>query len=263
MAPFFRKRASRTRSRKKRQNRKGSEWLRWSLFSVLAMVRAFSLMATLSLCSSTSLVGQPDLSLDSVLSRIEKTGEAIQSMSARIGQKKWTDVLEEFDQEESGRFYFLREQGEVYIRRDITKPQEHSLVIRRGILLFYQPRIKQVLRYHLGKNRDKAEFLLVGFGTDKAALKETYAVRLLGQESIEEDHTYVLELTPKSEQVSAFFSKILLWIDTDLWVPVQQKLVEPTRDYLLIRFTDIQLNDKIPHSRFEFILPGDVKVVGR
>ena len=230
-----------------------------------ARLRAVTLflMAILSLYGSTRLVGQPDLSLDSVLSRIDRKGDTIRSMSARISQKKWTDVLEEFDRKESGRFYFLRDQGEIYLRRDITEPQEHSLLIRRGILLFYQPRIKQVQKYHLGRNRDKAEFLLVGFGTDKAALKEAYDVRLLGQESIGEDHTYMLELTPKSKQVSAFFSKILLWIDAHLWVPVQQKLVEPTRDYLLIRFTDIQLNDKISHSRFELILPGDVEVVGR
>ena len=223
----------------------------------------FPLLVISSLVGSSCLLGQPSLSLDTVLSKMDGKGATIRSMSAGISQTKWTDVLEEFDQEESGRFYFLRQSDGVYLRRDITEPQKHSLVIRRSILLFYQPRIKQVQKYHLGRNQDKAEFLLLGFGNKKAALKEAYTIRLLGQESIGEDQTYLLELTPKSKQVSAFFSKILLWIDSHLWVPIQQKLMEPTGDYLLIRFTNIRLQDGISSSRFELILPGDVEVVGQ
>lgn len=201
-------------------------------------------------------------SLEEVLAKMDQQGAGLRSMSARITQKKWTHILEEFDKGESGYFYFLRERDQVFLRKDVLTPQENTLIIRQGTVWFYQPRIKQAQRYNLGRNRDKAEFLLLGFGSNQEALKETYKIQLLKQESIDGRQTYVLELTPRSDQVSAYFSKIVLWVDAALWVPIQQKLVEPNHDYLLIRFDDIKLNDRISRSRFDVKLPREVKVIG-
>lgn len=202
------------------------------------------------------------LTLEQILTKIEQRGSTLRSMSSSIVQKKWTDILEEFDQGESGRFAFLKEEDKIYLRKDIVKPQPNTLIIRDGKVLFYQPRIKQLQRYDLGQRRDRAEFFLLGFGSNKEALKEAYDIRLGKKETVEGHETYLLELTPKSEKVSAYFTQIVLWIDTELWVPIQQKLVEPTHDYLLIRFDDIRLNPKTLKSRFDLKVPDDVQVVG-
>jgi outer membrane lipoprotein-sorting protein len=202
------------------------------------------------------------LTLEQVLTKIDQVGASLRSMSSSISQKRWTDILQEFDQGESGRFFFLKEKDELYLRKEIVEPQENTLIISEGKLLYYQPKIKQVQKYDLGQRRDRAEFLLLGFSSNKQALKEAYKMRLGEKESVEGREAYPLELTPKSQSVSAYFSKIVLWIDTTLWVPVQQKLVEPTRDYLLIRFDDIDLNPDISKSRFDLKLPKDVQVVG-
>ncbi len=202
------------------------------------------------------------LTLEEILTKIDKRGSILKSMSSSIDQKKWTDILEEFDQGESGRFDFLKDGEKIYLRRDIVKPQKNSLVVRDGEVLFYQPKIKQLQKYDLGQRRDRAEFLLLGFSSDKEAMREAYDIRLGEKEMIEGRETYLLELTPKSEEVSAYFSQIVLWIDMELWVPIQQKLVEPTRDFLLIRFDDIDLNPKITKSRFDLKIAADVQVVG-
>ena len=136
-----------------------------------------------------------------------------------------------------------------------------TLLINDGKGIFYQPLLKQANRYDLGARKDRAEFLLLGFTSKKEALREAYAIRWLGPETIGGRQTYALELTPRSDKVSAFFSRIVLWVDGRLWVPIQQKLVEPTRDYLLIRFEDVRLNLDLPASRFELELPSDVNVI--
>lgn len=221
-----------------------------------------SVFPLLLLVSPTVRLSAQTSSLQEVLAKMDQEGAGLRSMSARITQKKWTHILEEFDKGESGYFYFLRERDQVFLRKDVLTPQENTLIIRQGTVWFYQPRIKQAQRYNLGRNRDKAEFLLLGFGSNQEALKETYKIQLLKQESIDGRQTYVLELTPRSDQVSAYFSKIVLWVDAALWVPIQQKLVEPNQDYLLIRFDDIKLNDRISRSRFDVKLPREVKVIG-
>ena len=200
-------------------------------------------------------------SLESVLENMDRRGGNLRSMSARIVQQKWTDILEEFDQEERGDFHFLRDNDAIRLRRDITEPGVSTLLINDGKGTFYQPLLKQANRYDLGARKDRAEFLLLGFTSKKEALREAYAIRWLGPEMIGDRQTYVLELTPRSDKVSAFFSRVVLWVDGRLWVPIQQKLVEPTRDYLLIRFEDVRLNLDLPASRFELDLPSDVNVI--
>ncbi|MDA2933868.1 outer membrane lipoprotein carrier protein LolA [Acidobacteria bacterium AH-259-D05] len=223
----------------------------------------FVYLALFAFIDSTAPGMVPEfLTLEQILTKMDQRGSTLRSMSSSIYQKKWTDILEEFDQGESGRFDFLREEDKIYLRKDIVKPQRNTLVIRDGKVFFYQPRIKQLQRYDLGKRRDRAEFLLLGFSSNKKALKEAYDIRLGEKETIEGHETYRLELTPKSKTVSAYFTRIVLWIDTELWVPIQQKLVEPTRDYLLFRFDDIHLNPKTPKSKFDLKVPDDVEVVG-
>jgi outer membrane lipoprotein-sorting protein len=202
-----------------------------------------------------------DLTLEEILNRMDRAGESLRSMSADIEQRKWTDILQEFDRGQSGKFLFLKERDEVYLRRDIHSPSEDSLVIREGQVTYYQPGIKQAQQYQLGRHRDKAEFLLLGFGSDKEALKEAYDIRLVGREKVDELEVYRLELAPKSGQVAAHFPLIVLWIDTEQWLPIQQQLVEPTQDYLLIRFRGIQLNPRISRSDFDLKLPRDVRII--
>lgn len=207
-------------------------------------------------------IGAQELTLDQVLSRMEAAGDRLKTLRAEVEQKKWTEILQEYDAGESGLFLFLKGEHGVYLRKQIQQPYENLLVIREGEVIFYQPGIKQAQKYQLGRHKDKAEFMLLGFGSDKESLHQSYNIQLQGRGKLGERQAYQLELTPKSEKVSAFFSRIVLWIDPQLWIPVQQKLVEPTQDHLLIRFSKIEWNPRISKSDFEVKLPKDVAIIG-
>jgi outer membrane lipoprotein-sorting protein len=230
---------------------------------MIMKLRTPGLLVLLALfsCPAFPVFAQGNASLDEILTNMDRRGAELHSMSCRISQKKWTDLLEEFDQGETGRFYFLKKNGKVYLRKEISQPQENILVVNEGQVTFYQPKLKQAQRYNLGQNKDKAEFLILGFGSNKQALKDTYKIRLLGRATVRNRDCYELELTPKSEKVSAFFPQIVLWVDSSLWVPIRQKLVEATKDYLLIDFDDIQLNAPVPESLFTLKLPRGVEIV--
>jgi outer membrane lipoprotein-sorting protein len=200
-------------------------------------------------------------SLEQILTKMDQQGATLKSMSTPLTQKKWTDILESFDEGETGSFYFLKEKDKVYLLKEIEKPQQNVLVIRDGKVTFYQPTLKQALRHDLGRNKDKAEYLLLGFGSNKEALKEAYQITFLGQEQVLGRNTYMLELSPKSQRVSSIFPQIVLWIDPQIWVPVQQKLVEPNGDFVLYTFHQVVLNPRLQLSRFDLKLPKDVVVV--
>ena len=214
------------------------------------------------LCLMGTVSGGPQLTLQQILDQVELRGQNLESMTAEIRQRKWTDILGEFDEGERGRFLFLRASQSVYLRKDILKPQPNHLVIADGKLLLYQPVIRQAQRHHLGENKNRAEFLLLGFGSSRESLENAYVIELLGQESVESQITYVLKLVPKSDRVSAYFSEIILWFDAELWVPIQQKLIEPTHDYLLVNFEEVKLNPKLSKADFAIDLPKNVQIVG-
>lgn len=225
------------------------------------MIKLRGLLFLLAVAVASSAFGYGQIELDEILKNMDRAGADLQSMRASLEQKKWTDILAEYDDGENGRFLFLKDKKGVYLRKDIEDPTTNSLVIKEGTVLFYQPSIKQAQEYKMGRHKDKAEFLLLGFGSDQAALAETYEISFLGEEEIDGRKTYQLELKPKSEQVAAFFDRIVLWIDGEKWVPIQQKLVEPTQDHLLIRFQDLELNPKLSKGDFNVKLPQDVRVI--
>ncbi|HLI62760.1 MAG TPA: hypothetical protein VKV05_05130, partial [Terriglobales bacterium] len=70
-----------------------------------------------------------------------------------------------------------------------------------------------------------------------------------------------LVLTPKSPRVRNMFSTITLWIDPARGVSVQQKLDEPSGDYRLTTYSNIEINRKIPGDVFKLKTTGHTKVV--
>lgn len=210
---------------------------------------------------ATSGFGVPhDHTLEQVLDTMERAGRSFRGLEANIERTKVTVIVND-KAVDSGKVYFSRSGTKSRIKLDITRPESQNLLIDNGQALLYFPRIKQVQKYFLGKNQDKAEFLLIGFGQANAQLKQYYNVILIGEEVLDGARVSVLELKPKSRQVAAMFATIRLWVDQQRWIPVQSKLTEASGDYLILKFTNIKLNMKIPDSVFKLKLPKDVQVV--
>jgi outer membrane lipoprotein-sorting protein len=86
-------------------------------------------------------------------------------------------------------------------------------------------------------------------------------VKYLGDETVLGTNCAKLELIPKSAKIRNTFARILLWIDPAKGISVQQQFFEPSGDYRLAKYSDIQLNQKIPDSVFKLKTTGKTKVV--
>ena len=199
--------------------------------------------------------------MEEVLRQLESTGRKFQSFSARFVQKKYTQVLREFDAPESGTFEYARaKEGSALLRQELVSPGKRILTIKGGIATIYQPTLKQAQIVHLGKNKDKAEFLALGLGQSPGRLRETFNLSYEGIENLDASACSILQLRPKNPSAAAYFSAITLWIKKSNGLPIQQKLQEPNGDYLLVRFTEEKLNPKIADSRFEQRLPSGTDI---
>lgn len=209
---------------------------------------------------SASLHAQSTYTLDQVLGKMNEVGANFRSMQASMERTKVT-VLVNDKYTDSGMVYFTRRGKDPRIKLDIVKPEPQRMLIDNGKAQLFNPKLKQVQEVVLGKNQDKAEIMLVGFGQSNQSIRQFYNVALLPDEVIGGQKTSALELKPKDPKVSAMFTTIRLWMDQQRWIPLQAKLTEASGDYMTIRFTNIKMNVKIPESAFDLKLPKGVQVI--
>jgi outer membrane lipoprotein-sorting protein len=149
------------------------------------------------------------------------------------------------------------------MRLEMTDPDPRTILRDGDNLYVYQPKIKRVEEYDLGKHRALVDqFLLLGFGTSGNDLKKAYVITVQGEVTLDKRKTIWLELTPKNDDVRKQISKIHLWIDMATWFPIQQKFFETgTGDYFEIRYSNIVRNPRIPDSRFKPRWPKGVEKI--
>ncbi len=147
---------------------------------------------------------------------------------------------------------------------DFVEPDKKYVIYSGGKVQIYQPKIDQVTEYNAGKNRaDIESFLVLGFGGSGHDLLKSYDVKFLGQDTANGVASGKLEFVPKSARVKNNIARILLWIDPARGISVQQQFFEPGGDYRLAKYSDIQINQKLPESAFKLKTTGKTKFLSQ
>jgi len=186
---------------------------------------------------------------ETVLAMMDKSASDFRSLTADIENTKYTDVVKD-SSVETGHIYVRRDQK---MRIEIIKPDPRTILRNGDNLFMYTPKVKRVEEFDLGKNRAMVDqYVLLGFGTKSQNLQKSYDVKMTGEEQLDGRRTYLLELTPKSDDVRKKITKIQIWIDSSSWLPVQQKFYESgSADYIQFHYSNVMKNLKIPDSRFK------------
>ncbi|HKC13100.1 MAG TPA: outer membrane lipoprotein carrier protein LolA [Vicinamibacteria bacterium] len=184
-----------------------------------------------------------------VLRSLEEAGRALHTLQASFTETKVLVLLDE--KAESRGAVFLQVPGR--FRWNYETPQESVVLVKDGRFARYFPKSKQVFR---GEAKGEAD-LLVGFGPGAAGLGKKYEATLVGEESVGEVRTNVLDLKPRAGQ-AGLFSAIRIYVDKARFIPVQTRLTEPTGDSTTVRFEKMRINEKLPAGVFELSLPKGV-----
>lgn len=199
--------------------------------------------------------------LDRVLTQMDGVARNFRTTEASIVTDQYQKVIDEIETQK-GRIYFRREGGEIQMAADFAEPDKKYVIYSGGKVQVYQPKIDQVNEYDAGKNRGDVEsFLVLGFGGGGHDLLKSYDVKFLGPETANGVATEKLELIPKSTRLRNNIARIWLWIDSARGVLVQQQLFEPGGDYRLAKYSDIQINQKLPENAFKLKTTGKTRFV--
>lgn len=210
------------------------------------------------LCSTAAAQAQ---SLEAVLNAMDKAAAGFRAAQCDFLWDQYEKVVDEHDFQK-GTMYFRRQGDDLEMAADITSPVKKFVLFKNGVVSYYQPSIAQVTEYNAGKNKAEVEsYLVLGFGGGGHALTKSYDVSFAGTEQVQGINAAKLVLTPKSQRVRNMFSTITLWIDPARGVSVEQKLDEPSGDYRLTKYSNIEINGKVPGDVFKLKTSGHTKVV--
>jgi outer membrane lipoprotein-sorting protein len=198
-------------------------------------------------------------SLDNVLARLDASAQHFRSFSAHVKRTDFTAVLSESDVM-NGIFHLRRGKSGVLGVMEFTGTDAHTIAFGVHNVQRYYPKAGVVEIYDSTKYTAAIdEYLLLGFGTTAAELRKAYDIKLGGVETLGAVSATRLELTPRSAEVAKLVRKIDLWIAEGQSNPAQVKLTEPSRDTILVEYSDVVVNPPLPDSAFELTLPPGVK----
>jgi len=215
------------------------------------------LLPVLCLLAGSALYAE---SADEVLARMDKAAPSFHAMVAQVKMTTHTAIINDTNTE-SGTFKMQRLKGQdVRAVLDFSGQTDARQIGFLGkIVRIYYPKLNSYQDYDLGKNTDVLnQFLLLGFGSSGKDLAAAYTVTAEGQEKIGGRETTKLALTPKNPEVSKRLSKIEIWIPLDAAYPVQQQFYEPSGNYRIVAYSDINLHPAIK-GKLELKLPSGVK----
>ncbi len=212
------------------------------------------------LCILAAVVAQAQ-NLESVLASMDKAAANFRSAQCDFAWDQYQKVVDDHDYQK-GTMYFRRQGSDVQMAANITSPAKKYVLFTGNMVSVYQPSIDQVTEYAPGKNKaDFESYLVLGFGGSGRDLEKSFDVNYAGMEQVQGVNTAKLELTPKSQRVKSMFATVTLWIDPARGVSVQQKFQEPSGDYRLAKYSNIQLNQKISGDVFKLKTTGHTKVI--
>jgi outer membrane lipoprotein-sorting protein len=199
--------------------------------------------------------------LQRVLSQMDQTAASFRTAQAGFVWDQYQKVVDDHDVQK-GTVYFRRTGNEIQMAADIREPTLKYVVFSEGKVQFYQPSMDQVTTFNTSKDRAAVEsFMVLGFGGSGKDMLKSFDVKYIDAEKLNGIDTAKLELVPKSVKGRNMFDHIWLWVDTSRGVSVQQQLFEPSGDYRVAKYSDIQLNQRIPDSVFKLKTTGKTKFV--
>ncbi len=207
--------------------------------------------------------GAPQI-LTGILQKIEKAHLDLKSLKAAIVQQRINSQIGSKDTD-YGVLLYKPSAGNTKgkLRIDYSKPDVRTVAVVGENLVFYQPRINQVVKMSVAKaSKGKAGSYtqIVGLDGSVRNLAKSYNIEYVKDELINGQMTAQLHLIPKEK---GQLTSLDIWFSQDTWLPIQQKFIERNGDYSIVQLTNLEPNVKLADEAFIVKYPNSTVVVDK
>jgi outer membrane lipoprotein-sorting protein len=181
-------------------------------------------------------------------------------MRARITTSDYTAIIRE-SRTESGTIAMKKLKGKnVALLINFLTPEPRGFSYRDKKVEMFYPKANTVQVIDVGKfDAALTQGLLIGFGASSNELLASYQIKLAGEPDLSGARSALLELTPKTANVSQHIKHIEMWLDPATGHPRQVKIHKPSGDSTTIAYAEIQMAPNLPEDQVRLKLPKDVK----
>jgi outer membrane lipoprotein-sorting protein len=199
-------------------------------------------------------------SLEETLARLDKSAAAFRGLTAGVRVTSYTAIVKETT-EETGKITIYRPKPrDLAMLVEFVQPSPRAVAFQGRKVQMYYPKLQVVREYDLGKQSGLVDqYLLLGFGTPGSELKKSYTLKFGGEETLNGVKTDRLELVPLGTEAVKHVRMFEIWVSQQDGIVVQQKLHQPSRDFMLFTYTDMKLNPALTASSVALNLPKGVK----
>ncbi|MGD1093691.1 MAG: outer-membrane lipoprotein carrier protein LolA [Bryobacteraceae bacterium] len=200
-------------------------------------------------------------SLEDVLARMDRAAKDFKSMTAHIKKIDYTAVIDE-SAEQTGEVRLKGGKGGTVWLLDFQTPEPSTIRVDNKEARIFHPKAKTVEVYDIAKYTGTvSQLLTLGFATSGTELQKSYTIKMMGTETVDSQRATRLQLTPKSPEILKLFTSIDVWIPEGKSYAVQEKETEPSKNYHLVIYSDVKINQPVSDSEFKLTVPPGTKVV--
>jgi outer membrane lipoprotein-sorting protein len=199
-----------------------------------------------------------DWSLDEAIYQIERQADDFVSAMASIEA-----VTTDSDGNEISRSTgtgFIREDGRMRFNAD---GGGQIVLVDSSAVMVFDAEAMKVEEYSLRTHKDRLEpYIRLGFSTTGRDMKDDYLLTILGEETIGDSRTLVIELIPEKDSVRESVRRVKLWINQSSWMPKKQEF-SSTKDgtTLTITYFGMARNLKLNPDLFKEDWPREAEKV--
>jgi outer membrane lipoprotein-sorting protein len=200
--------------------------------------------------------------LEEVLAKMDRAAAGFRGITASVRKVTYTAVIKEEALEKGTMTLFRPKPKDLRMLIEFREPDPRSVAFSGRKVQIYYPKLLLIQEYDLGKQSSLIDqFLLLGFGTSGSDLRKSYDIQWKGIETVGGSKAARLELVPKQADARAHVRMVELWIGEGESQPVQQKIHQPSRDYVLITYSDLKVNPTgLSESSVRLNAPKNAKI---
>lgn len=212
-------------------------------------------------CFAPAAAAAPDLA--TVLTNMDAAASGWKGMRASLEWVRYMALVDDRSVEEGKIVVRRTADGSAAMLISFEDPNVYFLSVQGTRVEIYKPKIKTVEEYDVSDSKAKVEnALLLGFGTSGSYLGQHYDIKLLGPAAVKGESVVHLDLQPKDPQAELNSQRIEMWVSTDIWQPVQQKIYDRNPgDYRLYSYSEVVLNPALTAEDFRLRLARGTKRV--
>ena len=194
-------------------------------------------------CALGALASLRADSLADILQRMNDDAPKFQGLKADLTMDTYQKILDAHTNENGTLRMERSPKREVKAIIEFTGNSARTLVFSGKAVRIYYPAINQYQDVDLGKNAGAVnQYLLLGFGSSGKELAAGYAITDEGAANVSGQPATKLLLIPKDAAVLEHIAKVELWIPNGKSNPIQQQFYDPSGNYRLISYSNMQVN---------------------